>query len=194
MRSPDNMDELIATVARRANVSHQSATQAVDTVLTAVKDKLPDNMAKSLVRVMAGEDSFNPADARAATPRATTTSSNTSTSSNSTTSSAGSTHRAASSTGRYTRGGSATGTASGGAGGSSTSGASGRATSGKAKVEDVTEKVGETVADVSETVKEVGGKAFEEVGRVGSKAFDELGTTANRLSRWAKDFIDKQKK
>lgn len=168
MPSPDNMDELIATVARRANVSHQSATQAVDTVLTAVKDKLPDSMANSLVRVMAGEDEFKPADARAAKPRAAAT--------------------------RPSAAG-ANGSSSGAGTASGMSGSTGAA---KDKVEekfsDVSEKVGETVADVSETVKEVGGKAFEEVGRVGSKAFDELGTTANRVSRWAKDFIDKQKK
>jgi hypothetical protein len=53
------IDALIEAVVKKANISEEAATQAVDTVLTAVKAKLPEPMAAKLVRVMAGEDSYD---------------------------------------------------------------------------------------------------------------------------------------
>lgn len=56
---PDyGLDALIARVAAKAGISEEAATRAVDIVLTAVKIKLPQPMAKNLVPVIAGEASF----------------------------------------------------------------------------------------------------------------------------------------
>ena len=50
---------LIARVSAKAGISEEAATCAVDVVLTAVKAKLPQPMAKNLVPVIAGEASFD---------------------------------------------------------------------------------------------------------------------------------------
>lgn len=52
------LDALIARVAAKAQIPETGAAQAVDIVLTAVKDKLPPQMAGKLIAVMAGEDDF----------------------------------------------------------------------------------------------------------------------------------------
>ncbi len=57
---PDyGLDALIARVAAKADISEEAATRAVDIVLTAVKARLPQPMAKRLVPVIAGEASFD---------------------------------------------------------------------------------------------------------------------------------------
>ena len=52
------LDILIARVADKARISEEAATKAVDIVLTAVKEKLPPQMAQKLVEVVAGEDDY----------------------------------------------------------------------------------------------------------------------------------------
>lgn len=52
------LDVLIARVADKAQISKEAAARAVDVVLTAVKDKLPPQMAGKLIEVVAGEDDF----------------------------------------------------------------------------------------------------------------------------------------
>ena len=52
------LDLLIARVADKAQISEEAAARAVDIVLTAVKDKLPPQMARKLIEVVAGEDDF----------------------------------------------------------------------------------------------------------------------------------------
>ena len=52
------LDVLIARVADKAQISEEAAARAVDVVLTAVKDKLPSQMAQRLIQVVAGEDDF----------------------------------------------------------------------------------------------------------------------------------------
>ena len=52
------LDALIARVADKAQISEEAATRAVDIVLTAVKDRLPPQMANKLIEVLAGEDDF----------------------------------------------------------------------------------------------------------------------------------------
>lgn len=52
------LNALIARVAAKAQISEEAAAQVVDIVLTAVKDRLPLQMAEKLVEVMAGEDDY----------------------------------------------------------------------------------------------------------------------------------------
>jgi hypothetical protein len=52
------LDNLIERVADKAQISEEAAARAVDVVLTAVKGKLPPQMAEKLVAVVAGEDDF----------------------------------------------------------------------------------------------------------------------------------------
>ncbi len=52
------IDAVICRVARKADISEQAATVAVDEVLTAVKQNLPPRMACRLVEVVAGESEF----------------------------------------------------------------------------------------------------------------------------------------
>lgn len=52
------LNELISRVAAKAQISEEAAARVVDIVLTAVKDKLPPQMAGKLIEVMAGEDDF----------------------------------------------------------------------------------------------------------------------------------------
>ncbi len=52
------IDAVIDRVARKAGISEQAATTAVDEVLTAVKQKLPPTIAHKLVEVVAGEAEF----------------------------------------------------------------------------------------------------------------------------------------
>lgn len=49
---------LIARVAAIAQISEEAAAQVVDIVLTAVKERLPPQMAAKLIEVMAGEDDY----------------------------------------------------------------------------------------------------------------------------------------
>lgn len=54
-----DLDALIARVAAKVQIPEESAAQVVDIVLTAVKGKLPPQMAGKLIAVMAGEDDFD---------------------------------------------------------------------------------------------------------------------------------------
>ena len=53
------IDAVIDRVSRKAGISEDAATIAVDEVLTAVKDTLPSAMAAKLVTVVAGEETFS---------------------------------------------------------------------------------------------------------------------------------------
>ncbi len=53
------IDAVIYRVSKKAGISEEAATAAVDEVLTAVKDRLPPAMAAKLVKVVAGEDTFS---------------------------------------------------------------------------------------------------------------------------------------
>ena len=52
------MYDLIQRVCEKAEVDTEVAERTIDIVLTEVKQKLPDDMAKILVDVMAGETSY----------------------------------------------------------------------------------------------------------------------------------------
>lgn len=53
------LNALIARVAAKAGITEDAAAQVVDIVLTAVKDRLPPQMASKLIEVMAGEDDYD---------------------------------------------------------------------------------------------------------------------------------------
>jgi uncharacterized protein (DUF2267 family) len=60
IRDPDyGLDALISRVAAKADISEEAATRAVDIVLTAVKARLPQPMARKLIQVVAGEESYD---------------------------------------------------------------------------------------------------------------------------------------
>jgi len=58
---------------------------------------------------------------------------------------------------------------------------------------DVGDNITRVGGQVLEDATRIGGRAFEEAGRVGSRVVDDASVAADKLSRWAKDVIDKQK-